>query len=226
MTALWAPHACRASRQACSRRPAACRRTRGFTLVEVLVALAVMAVLAGMAWRGIDAMAGSRTSVKEAVDRTLRLQTALAQWEQDLQAVRLSGAVPALRFDGARLRMTREAPSGLQVVVWSIRDGAWWRWAGTPVTAAAELREQWATAQQLTGQEPGTLRMVEGAETWQLYFFRTDAWTNAQSAGDPAAGRPGAAAGGEERLPEGVRAVVTVRGATLTRDLVVPSQMP
>lgn len=204
-----------------------CQRAQGFTLVEVLVALAVMAVLASMAWRGIDAMAGSRTMVKQAVDRTLRLQTALAQWEQDLQAVRASGAVPALRFDGARLRMTREAPGGLHVVVWSVRDGGWWRWAGPAVTTAAALREQWAAAQQLTGQEPGTLSMVEEVQTWQLYLFRTDAWTNAQSAGDPAAAQPGAAGGpAEERLPEGVRAVLTVRGATLTRDLVLPSQMP
>jgi general secretion pathway protein J len=196
----------------------------------VLVALAVMAVLASMAWRGIDAMAGSRTTVKEAVDRTLRLQTALAQWEQDLQAVRLSGAVPALRFDGARLRLTREASAGLQVVVWSLRDGAWWRWAGSAVTSAADLREQWSSAQQLTGKEPGTLSLVEGVEAWQVYFFRTDAWTNAQSAGDPATGRagarPGPAGAAEERLPEGVRTVLTVRGAPLTRDLVVPSQMP
>jgi prepilin-type N-terminal cleavage/methylation domain-containing protein len=39
------------------------RTAPGFTLVEVLVALAVMAVIAGMAWQGIDAMVRSRDAV-------------------------------------------------------------------------------------------------------------------------------------------------------------------
>ena len=38
------------------------RRARGFTLVEVLVALAIMALLATMAWQGVDAMARTRES--------------------------------------------------------------------------------------------------------------------------------------------------------------------
>ena len=33
---------------------------RGFTLVEVLVALLVMAVMAGMAWQGVDGIVRSR----------------------------------------------------------------------------------------------------------------------------------------------------------------------
>ena len=62
-------------------------RARGFTLVEVLVALAVMAVLSGLAWRGVDAMARAREAGEAAAQRALRLSTAVAQWEQDLQAV-------------------------------------------------------------------------------------------------------------------------------------------
>ncbi|MEO6624446.1 MAG: prepilin-type N-terminal cleavage/methylation domain-containing protein, partial [Burkholderiaceae bacterium] len=34
----------------------ATRHTGGFTLVELLVALAAMAVMSVMAWRGVDAM--------------------------------------------------------------------------------------------------------------------------------------------------------------------------
>ena len=59
----------------------------GFTLVEVLVALTLMAVLAGMAWQGVAGIARARTASDERVESTLRVNTVLAQWEQDLQSV-------------------------------------------------------------------------------------------------------------------------------------------
>ena len=60
------------------------RRGGGFTLIEVLVALTIMAVLAGLAWRGLDGMLRAKNGSQEAVERTARLNTILAQWEQDL----------------------------------------------------------------------------------------------------------------------------------------------
>lgn len=206
---------------------AAHRRPRqgGFTLVEVLVALVIMAVLAGMAWRGVDGMARARSASNDAVERTLRLSTALAQWEQDLLALHNSPSVPALRFDGAALRLTRETEGGVALVAWSLRDGAWWRWASPAVTRVPDLQEHWLRAQQLLGNEPGTLKIVDDASQVQVFFFRGNGWSNAQSAGDAAAadGR-GAAAG--EQLPTGVRLVLTVGGATLTRDIVLAPQTP
>jgi prepilin-type N-terminal cleavage/methylation domain-containing protein len=75
-------------------------RSRGFTLVEVLVALLILAVLSGMAWRGIDGMARARSGSQQQLERSLRLNTVIAQWEQDLSAVYDSAEVPALAFDG------------------------------------------------------------------------------------------------------------------------------
>ena len=66
----------------------------GFTLVEVLVALFIMAVLAGLAWRGVDALVRTRDGSKAAAEAVLRLGTVLAQWEQDLNQVQDSAAVP------------------------------------------------------------------------------------------------------------------------------------
>ena len=58
----------------------------GFTLVEVLVALLIMAVIAGMGWQGVSAMARSREIGSATSERVLRLSALVGQWEQDLAA--------------------------------------------------------------------------------------------------------------------------------------------
>jgi hypothetical protein len=64
------------------------------------------------------------------------------QWEQDLAAVHETVAVPPLQFDGRTLRLTRSARGRRALVAWALRDGAWWRWAG-PVVRAAALQQSW-----------------------------------------------------------------------------------
>jgi general secretion pathway protein J len=59
--------------------------SRGFTLVEVMVALLIMAVLSTMAWRGIDGIARTREAAQERMEQTLRMATVLAQWVNNTQ---------------------------------------------------------------------------------------------------------------------------------------------
>lgn len=200
---------------------------RGFTLVEVLVALFIMAVLAGFAWQGVDGMLRTRSTTQAALDRSMRLATVVTQWEQDLAALFDSASAPALQFDGRTLRLVREAPGGVRVVAWSLHDGAWTRWAGPVTTQADALQEQWLHSQQLLGHEAGQLRAVDGVSAWQLYYFRGNAWSNAQSSGDLAAPAAGAAsAPTREALPSAIRMVLHVDAGPLTRDVLVPPQAP
>jgi general secretion pathway protein J len=182
-------------------------RPPGFTLVEVLVALVVMSLLALMAWQGVDGMLRARDASQERLEATLRLNTALAQWQQDLLSVQQTPAVPGLRFDGASLQMTRRAPGGLQLVVWSLREGRWLRWAAPATANSRELREHWLRSQQLQGGEPGQLTMIEGLASWNVQFYRADdnAWSNAQSSGDVEPPEAGASAPRQPALPRGVR---------------------
>ena len=98
-------------------------RLRGFTLIELLVALSIMAVMAAMAWQGVDAVVRSREITQAHMERLLRLQSVMSQWEIDLREVHDSQVVPGLNFDGATLRLTRRRPEGLQVVAWTLRGG-------------------------------------------------------------------------------------------------------
>ena len=157
---------------------------QGFTLVEVLVALLIMAVLAGMAWRGIDGIVRARDASQARVEGTMRLDTVITQWEQDLLALHDSTLVPPLAFDGQTLRLTREAEGGVRVVAWSLRGDAWQRWLSPVVTRAADLQDSWLRSQQLLGNEPAQLRALDGVNSWQVYFYRGNGWSNAQSSGD------------------------------------------
>ena len=205
------------------------RPAPGFTLVEVLVALLVMSLLAVMAWQGVDGMLRARNASQQRLEATLRLNTLLAQWQQDLVSVQESPAVPGLRFDGATLALTRRTPSGLQLVVWSLRNGKLLRWAGPTVNTSGELQQSWLRSQQLQGAEAGQVLVQDGVSEWQVYFYRGNAWTNAQSSGDLVAAAPGASAPLGAPLPSGVRLVLSFAegsgfAANLTRDIALGPQ--
>ena len=187
----------------------------GFTLVEVLVALAVMALMAAMAWQGVDAIVRARDASQQRVEATLRMNMVIGQWEQDLASLQETARVPQLHFDGATLRLTRRAAGGIQLVAWAMRDddsgSVLQRWASPAVTTRAELQDLWLRSQQFQGQEAGQLRTLDGLSSWQLYFYRGNAWSNAQSSADvdgpgSAAGAASAPAG--QGLPSGIRLVL------------------
>ena len=85
------------------------RSTGGFTLVELLVAIAVMAMMALLSWRGIEGMRRAQNQLQTRADDSLSLQVGLAQWRTDLDAVVSLAGTPALDWDGRVLRLTRRS---------------------------------------------------------------------------------------------------------------------
>ena len=209
-------------------------RRSGFTLVEVLVALVIMAVVAAMGWQGVAGMARAREIGTEASERTLRLSAVVGQWEADLAAVYDSPQVPGLSFDGASLRIVRRTDDGVQLVVWSLREGRWLRWPGPVSRRIGELQQAWLASQQLQGGEPGQLLLLEGVTDWQLYFWRDQGWSNAQSSGDlvldtrpppaAAASAPGSGASGPSGAASGPG--TTASAPTAAADTPARSQLP
>ena len=95
-------------------------RSTGFTLVEVMVALVIMAVLSALAMRGMDALMRAKDSALASTDRTLKLNTGMSQFDYDMSMVVDSKVLPkAIMFDGATLRVARRTPQGVQLVLWT-----------------------------------------------------------------------------------------------------------
>jgi general secretion pathway protein J len=225
------------------------RASRGFTLVELLVALFAMALLAVMSWRGLDGMTRAQAQTEARADEVLTLQVGLSQWAADLDAVIQLPQTAALDWNGRVLRMTRRgtasAADGMLVVAWTRRtvngQGTWLRWQSPQVITRGDLEAQWQRADTWSRNPGDDERRGEVAVTplddWQIFYFRENAWTNPQSSdATVAATTPGATAAppvlptnlGTPVLPDGVRLVLMLPAGqaisgTLTRDWVRPT---
>lgn len=187
---------------------------RGFTLVEVLVALLIMGVMTTMGWRALDAMLRTRDISQARLDAQARLQTVLAQWQLDVEHIQGVPALPPLRFDGAALRLLRRSPNGMQLVVWWLADGKLYRWASSPQTQLKALRAVLEDSQQVLTLTPRALVALEGVAGMQMAFYIRNAWANAQSSVDLEEVRDGNNGGGNNngqqradatKLPNAVR---------------------
>jgi general secretion pathway protein J len=175
------------------------RRAAGFTLVEVLVALLAMALMAGLGWRGIDGLLRAREASQGRVDQMAVMQTGLAQWRADLNAIVVpsdANGLAGLTWDGRVLRMLRRSSipdaqgndAGLWVVSWSVsalsadeaallglpRDHPPQGWVRTQSPATfdrATLQQYWAQALQGSGSGPsGSSSQANGPVSTAVLF--------------------------------------------------------
>ena len=207
------------------------RQARGFTLIELMVAIAAMALLALMSWRGLDAMGRAQALNRERNDAVLTLQTTLSQWNADLDAMVALSQISVIDWDGRVLRLTRRSTDSATPVVfvaaWTLRpDGAggshWRRWQSQGFTTRPEWQQAWTQAAAWAadgGSGTGGAEVdLIPLDSWQVAYFRNDAWTPATSAG---------ALGATAPVPDGVRLTLALpQGPALaglvTRDWVRP----
>jgi general secretion pathway protein J len=188
-------------------------KAHGFTLVEVLVALALMAVLAVLSWRGLDTMVRTREVTQSRIDQVAVAQISLTQWRADLDAMLvLPGVVNdnSMQWDGRVMRLLRRSATplpngqdaGMKVVAWTVRDGHWLRWQSADLTQRADINQAWQQASQW-GQNPSSEALRQQAQlmplgSWRVFYFRENAWSN-----------PLSSAGGVNqdllKTPDGVR---------------------
>ena len=196
------------------------RNADGLTLIELLIAIAVMSVLALLSWRSLDNMSQLQTQNQAKTDEILALQAGLTQWQVDLDMVWETPQVlgiNALDFNGQVLRIVRRFTENkneaLRVVAWSQRNIAgkqqWLRWQSETILNRSAMLTAWQQAAQWAQTPSETNNKNEVAiaaiEQWQIYYYRNNTWSNALSSADNTT--PDKTQG---QLPDGVRLVLTL----------------
>ncbi len=151
----------------------------GLTLVELLVAISVLAFVAVLGWRGLDSITRARASLNADLAQTRGLQLAFAQWQTDcanaVDAGTLDGRVP-LVVEAARVTIARRVqpdaqPGALQLVTWRWRDGVLTREESPPTRDLTQLDQAWQFAQAGGAR---ALRLQEGVQAMQLRVWTDD----------------------------------------------------
>jgi general secretion pathway protein J len=212
------------------------RAMAGFTLIEVLVASAILALMALISWRGLDGMSKAQVALQARSDANQTWQVGLAQWRTDLDNMVSLQNIPALDWDGRVLRITRQHSQdpqvGMQVVAWTAGNGQWTRWQSAPLTQREAWAQAWNQAQiwgEFAGKPiPNNAHevVIHPISSWQIYYHRDGAWSNPlSSVGNNSAPSPISNAAA---LPEGIRLVLDLTENTqvqgkLTLDWVRPT---
>ena len=200
------------------------RRASGFTLVEVMVALLIMAILAALAFRGIDALSRSKEVALAATDRTLRLNTGLSQFDYDIAQMVDSKVLPqALMWDGATLRFARRTPDGLQLVVWTVQDRRWQRWASAPTTHMSDLTDAWMRSQQWNAISGNAVTVLKDVDAFNFIVCNPNTIATAGCSWNNAGSSQGlVASGGAFVPPSGLRITLKLPEGDLVREREVP----
>ena len=207
------------------------RRAPGFTLIEVMVALTIMAILAALAFRGIDALVHAKDASLQATDRTLKLNTGMSQFEYDISQVIDSKVLPQpLMFDGATLRMARRTPDGVQLVLWSLQDRRWQRWASGSYIHMSELTDAWMRSQQWSAVSGNAVTVLENVDSFQYYACNPNStassgcsWNNGgSSTGTAVTPPPGTTSAPAFVQPLAARITLKLPEGEITRDRELP----
>jgi general secretion pathway protein J len=129
-------------------------RKHGFTLVELMVAISVLAMIAVLGWRGLDSIGRARSALNADLDQTRGLQLAFAQMQSDASHIAepasLGGRV-TLDAQPGRLTLIRyvfadNQPSRRQVVAYRLANGMLTRRESIATRDLTALDSSWANA--------------------------------------------------------------------------------
>jgi general secretion pathway protein J len=173
------------------------KHVRGFTLLEVLIAVAIFTIVGAMAMGGYNELYGQSVIVEQNMARVHAVQMAVMRISQDFAELEPrpvrelvgDGSQGALTADGRSLDLVSLTHSGwsnsaglqrstLQRVTYRLEDGKFYR-------------DQWAVLDRTLATEPLTTPLLDRVKSVKLRFMDTnrawrEAWPGAANAGPQA----------------------------------------
>jgi len=126
-------------------------RRRGFTLVELLVAISVLAIVAVLGWRGLDSIVRARVALTSDLEQTRGMQLAFAQMQSDCAHIVIAsnlGRRSVIDAEDGRITLIRtvfadDQPSRVQVVAYRLANGVLSRRESIATRDLKELDTMW-----------------------------------------------------------------------------------
>ena len=157
------------------------RRQLGLTLIELLIAITVLAVVAVLGWRGLDSIVRSRVALTAEMERTRGVQLAFAQLERDCANIVSADMVPnhpplvaqQQRLILIRKVFTENQPVRLQVVAYRVRNGVLSRRESRPTR---DLDTAWRINDDSLAKEEVALEAGVSAMTVRVWASNATTW--------------------------------------------------
>ncbi|WP_314440664.1 PulJ/GspJ family protein [Massilia timonae] len=201
-------------------------RHAGFTLVELLVAIGILAMVAVLGWRGLDGIVRARVALTQEMEVTRGMQLAFAQMQNDCENAAGNDIMrgrPALLWDADRLTLVRKVfvehePSRLQVVSYRVVNGQLMRRESPGTRDLDHIAQLWqAIASDAPAENAPSVVLQVGVTGMQVQGWQNNAWRNEPTAvggngeQEPPPVDPGLGPA-RSREPTGVQVALTVQG--------------
>jgi general secretion pathway protein J len=159
------------------------KTARGFTLVELLVAIGILAMVAVLGWRGLDGIVRARVALTDQMEMTRGMQLAFAQMQSDCEHAvdaTVLGRRPFLQQADNRLTLVRTVlnenePARLQVIAYRLVNGQLMRRESNTTRDLVELDALWQAAVSDTDPTP-PVTLQGGVESMGVLVWQNNAW--------------------------------------------------
>jgi general secretion pathway protein J len=128
------------------------KSNQGFTLIEVMIALIIMAIIGIMTWRGLDGSLRSKEIIEQHIEEHKAIQTLITYWQSDCKGLTtgLDAETPNFVKGNKNFWLLKHVSSinaqGWQIITYTIANNKLQRLQSRVYSSKNELETLWLNA--------------------------------------------------------------------------------